>query len=50
MAGGHRQQSAKGLLEEMMVIDCDGDRNSDWDGNGNGDSIDINADAEAVYC
>ncbi len=50
MVGGHRQQSTKGLLEEMMVGDCDGDKNSNCDGNGEDDSIDINADADTIYC
>ncbi len=50
MAGGHRQQSTKRLLEEMMVGDCDGIGNSNCNGNNDGDSdsIDNDADADAM--
>ncbi len=50
MVIGHRQQSTKRVLEEMMVGNSQGDENRDCNGNGNGDSIDNDANADAVYC
>jgi hypothetical protein len=49
MPGGHRQQSTKRVLEEMLVGDSNGNGNSVCDENSNDDSINNNGNADAIY-